>query len=70
MYYAKPMSEVKREIRARKYAAGVDLRQMAKDYVKGFIIVVFFFALILGWEIAFAQPTGYFDPNTGITTWQ
>lgn len=64
------MKEVKREMFARKFATLINFKKTAKEYAKGFIVVAFVFALILGWQIALSAPTGTFNPQTGVTTWQ
>lgn len=54
----------------RKAAPKTNYKTIIKEYVKGFVVVMFFLALILGWQIALAAPTCSFSPHTGITTCQ
>ena len=68
MHYSKPIKQIRREMYQRKHATRVSIREAVKEYAIGIAVVLFFFATILGWQIALAQPTCTHDYKTNITT--
>lgn len=62
------MKEVKQGIAARRHPASINFKQAMKDYAKGLVYAAFFCALILGWQIALAQPVCTHDYKTNITS--
>ena len=67
MHYSKPIKQIRREMYQRKHATRVSIRETVIEYAKGFIVVTFLLAAILGWMMALSQPTCTVNYQSGIT---